>query len=112
MGHVNNAAYLDYLEETLHAAGPAARPAISGIPRRIRLEYLAPAAEGVVLLGETWRDRSDDRDGWAWRLTDDEGRELCIRPLAPPLPAAMIPEPMRRRGWADGALDPSAGIWY
>ncbi len=77
MGHVNNAAYLDYLEETLHAAGPAARPAISGTPRRIRLEYLAPAAEGAALLGEAWRDPTGDAEGWAWRLTDDEGRELA-----------------------------------
>ena len=30
MGHVNNAAYLDYLEEALAAAGDAARPAITG----------------------------------------------------------------------------------
>ena len=41
MGHVNNAAYVDYLEETLLAAGPGgggASPTAS--PRRIRLEYL------------------------------------------------------------------------
>ncbi len=77
MGHVNNAAYLDYLEEALHAAGDAARPAITGTPRRIRLEYLAPAAPGVVLLNEAWPDSLDGADGWAWRLSDDTGRELA-----------------------------------
>jgi acyl-CoA thioesterase FadM len=77
MGHVNNAAYVDYLEEALHAACPAAAPALSATPRRIRLEYLAPAAPSVALLGETWRDAAGGADGWAWRLTDDEGRELA-----------------------------------
>ncbi len=77
MGHVNNAAYLDYLEETLHVAGDVARDAITGTPRRVRLEYLAPAAPGVELLGEAWPERHDGVDGWAWRLTDDEGRELA-----------------------------------
>ena len=77
MGHVNNAAYLDYLEEALHVAGDVARPAIGGTPRRVRLEYLAPAAPSVALLGEAWPDPHDGVDGWAWRLTDDEGRELA-----------------------------------
>ncbi len=54
MGHVNNAAYLDYLEEALAVAGDGARPAITGTPRRIRLEYLLPAAPGSGLVGETW----------------------------------------------------------
>jgi acyl-CoA thioesterase FadM len=77
MGHVNNAAYVDYLEEALHVAGADARPAISGIPRRIRLEYLAPAAPNATLVGEAWPDAHEEVDGWAWRLTDDEGRELA-----------------------------------
>jgi len=77
MGHVNNAAYLDYLEEALHAAGPVAAPAITGTPRRVRLEYLAPAAPGIALLGDTWPEPLDGVDGWAWRLTDDGGRELA-----------------------------------
>lgn len=77
MGHVNNAAYLDYLEEALHVVGDAARLAITGTPRRIRLEYLAPAAPSVALLGEAWPEPHDGADGWAWRLTDDEGRELA-----------------------------------
>ena len=40
MDHVNNAAYVDYLEESLLAAGATAARVPAAIPRRIRLEYL------------------------------------------------------------------------
>lgn len=83
MGHVNNAAYLDYLEEALHAAGEAARPAISGTPRRIRLEYLAPAAPGIALIGEAWQEPEEGVAGWAWRLTGEDGRELARAVVVP-----------------------------
>jgi acyl-ACP thioesterase len=59
MGHVNNAAYLDWLEEALLAAG--ADPTV--LPRRARLEYLASAAPGedvivsVELGGGHWSAR-------------------------------------------------------
>ena len=77
MGHVNNAAYVDYLEEALHAAGPPAAAALAATPRRIRLEYAAPAAPGVALLGETWPESVDGSEGWAWRLSDGMGLELA-----------------------------------
>jgi acyl-CoA thioesterase FadM len=77
MGHVNNAAYLDYLEEALAAAGDEARPAITGVPRRIRLEYLVPAAPDAGLVGETWPEAFEGAASWAWRLADDDGRELA-----------------------------------
>jgi len=77
MGHVNNAAYVDYLEEALAVAGPAAQPLITGTPRRIRLEYLAPAAPGSELVGAAWPSEVDGVAGWAWRLTDDDGLELA-----------------------------------
>jgi acyl-CoA thioesterase FadM len=75
MGHVNNAAYVDYLEETLAVAGDAAVPSIAGTPRRIRMEYLAPASPGVELLGEAWPDAL--LGGWAWRLSEAGGHELA-----------------------------------
>ena len=77
MGHVNNAAYLDYLEEALIEAGAGARGAMDAVPRRIRLEYLAPAAPFAVLEGSVWE--ADPDAGWAWRLTEPgaSGRELA-----------------------------------
>ena len=54
LDHVNNAVYLDWLEETLEAAGW--RAATEALPRTYRLEYLASAARGdrvhVALHGE------------------------------------------------------------
>ena len=77
MGHVNNAAYVDYLEEAFHAAGDAGRRRLAVIPRRIRLEYLAAAEPGARLLGVAWPEPSSGEDAWAWRLADDEGHDLA-----------------------------------
>ncbi len=82
LGHVNNAAYLDYLEEALLAAGPGAAEAVAALPRSIRLEYLAQAAPGATVHGATWADPplADPRGaagGWSWRLTDDAGADLA-----------------------------------
>jgi acyl-CoA thioesterase FadM len=73
MRHVNNAAYLDYLEEALLDAGPEAAALTSALPRRIRLEYVAAATPGAGLEAATW---PIDR-GYAWRLSDGAGRELA-----------------------------------
>ncbi|MEO5965439.1 MAG: acyl-ACP thioesterase domain-containing protein [Candidatus Limnocylindrales bacterium] len=78
MAHVNNAAYLDYLEEALLGAG--AGPAFLGTtPRTVRLEYLQPAAPNAMLTGAAWRLDDGEASGWAWRLTDGGagGRELA-----------------------------------
>jgi acyl-CoA thioesterase FadM len=79
MGHVNNAAYLDYLEEALFAAGPVGADLTRGIPRRIRLEYLAPASPGATLTGAAWAVAASpvSGPGWAWRLAGGPGRELA-----------------------------------
>ena len=78
MGHVNNAAYLDYLEESLVAAGGPALPAMTATPRRVRLEYVAAAAPLAMLEGAAWPLADDEGEGWAWRLADSgEGRELA-----------------------------------
>ena len=77
VGHVNNAAYVDYLEEALAGAGEQATSAISMTPRTIRLEYLAPAAPRAVLVGAAWRVEAGGRNGWAWRLSDGGARELA-----------------------------------
>jgi len=85
MGHVNNAGYLDYLEE-------AAVASVRGVallqhrPRRYRLEYVAPAALGAELSGRFW-SRPDG--GIGYRLRDDiSGAELLRATLA----AAGLPE--------------------
>jgi acyl-CoA thioesterase FadM len=67
LGHVNNAAYLDYFEETLLAGSPGAA-LTTAIPRTIRLEYVAPAAPGAVLDAAAWRSEEDGGGAWAWRL--------------------------------------------
>jgi hypothetical protein len=77
MGHVNNAAYVDYLEEALASAGPAGLGATRSTPRRLRLEYLAPAPSGAGLVGLAWPDPAEGSPGWAWRLIDDAGREMA-----------------------------------
>jgi acyl-ACP thioesterase len=77
MGHVNNAAYVDYLEESLLAAGGEAAALRAAIPRRVRLEYLAPAAPGVELRASLWPEASGGSGRWAWRLADAGGRVLA-----------------------------------
>ena len=80
MGHVNNAAYLDYLEEALLAAGAdggAGARAIAAIPRRILVEYVAAASPGAILTGTAWRIEASNGGGWAWSLADEGGRELA-----------------------------------
>ena len=99
MAHVNNAAYLDYLEEALLAEGGDAAGLTSTVPRRFRIEYLQPASAGVAVTSTLWPigARGDVRAadgthaahaahaapavpesvGRAWRLADAEGRELA-----------------------------------
>lgn len=72
MGHVNNAAYLDYLEEAVLAADPAAVADLAALPRTVRIEYVLPAAPGAHLTGVAWPAGAD----WRYRLTDADGREL------------------------------------
>jgi len=70
LDHVNNAVYLDWLEEALEAAGWAA--AIAGLPRTYRLEYLASAARGdevtIALHGAA--------DAWSATVQRADGADL------------------------------------
>jgi acyl-CoA thioesterase FadM len=70
MGHVNNAVYLDWLDEAIDLVDQAA---IRAVPRRYRLEYRTAATPGARLDGRAWRDET----GWSYRLEDDAGR-LCL----------------------------------
>jgi len=84
MGHVNNAAYLDYLEEALLASGGDAALLPGATPRRFRIEYLQAAAPDADLVSRTWPLPAGPgaAGGWAWRL-DGPGGELA-RGLATP----------------------------
>jgi acyl-CoA thioesterase FadM len=88
MGHVNNAAYVDYLEETLLAAGGEAAAVTSALGRRLRLEYLAAATPGAELRAVLWPEPFEGLPGFAWRLGDTSGRDLVharvARPPGPP----------------------------
>ena len=70
MAHVNNATYIDYLEESLAAAGHGR--SLADLPRRFRLEYVAPAGPGAPLSAATW----SQGDGFGHRLLAAAGTEL------------------------------------
>jgi acyl-CoA thioesterase FadM len=85
LDHVNNATYLDYLEEVLIAAGDRGASAVRAIPRTVRIEYLVPAEPRMLLRGASWPDGDRDADpSWAWRLANDDGRELARGRLTGP----------------------------
>ena len=69
MGHVNNAVYIDYVDEHLAATGRRAE--VRHVPRRYRGEFLAAAEPDMAIAGEGWPADG----GWLYRLTSD-GREL------------------------------------
>ena len=75
MDHVNNAVYLDWLEEAVLAAAPAdlAGPGLDALPRRYRLEYAAAADAGMALADAAWRDA---QGAWSYRLTAVNGPEV------------------------------------
>jgi acyl-ACP thioesterase len=70
MAHVNNAAYVDYLDEQLLARTRARRPL--KVPRRYRAEFIVSAEPGDTLIGHLWQDAP----AWCYRLGDDSSREL------------------------------------
>jgi acyl-ACP thioesterase len=73
MDHVNNAVYLDWLEEAVLAASGGAREDIGWVPRRYRLEYAAAADQGTELEDAAWR--ADDGT-WSYRLKGPGGQDL------------------------------------
>jgi acyl-ACP thioesterase len=69
LGHVNNAVYLDWIEEAVSAVDPGAAAAA---PRRIAIEYAASAESGDVLEAVAWPARS----ACCVRLERPDGSEL------------------------------------
>jgi len=70
MDHVNNAVYLDHLEDAVAAAGGAED--LRTLPRTVRLEYLVPAAPGDLLVSRVWREGP----GWAYHLATTGGVDV------------------------------------
>jgi acyl-ACP thioesterase len=69
LGHVNNAVYVDYIDEHLAAIGR--RGWLRRRPRRYLVEFLASAEPEMELTGEGW----DDDNAWCYRISNSE-REL------------------------------------
>jgi acyl-ACP thioesterase len=72
MGHVNNAAYLDYVDEQQAHVGRVG--ALTHVPRRYRIEYVGAAEPASKLVGHGW----EDGPAWCYRLADIAGRELVL----------------------------------
>lgn len=70
MAHVNNAAYLDYLDEH-RLAGKRVLERLP-TPRRYRAEFIVAAEPHHELVGRGWPDEL----GWSYRLEDDDAGEL------------------------------------
>ena len=73
MAHVNNAAYIDYLDEHF-LAGKRVRAALP-TPRRYRAEFIASAEPYARLIGRGW----EDADSWIYRLDAEFGRRAVAR---------------------------------
>jgi hypothetical protein len=70
MAHVNNAAYIDYLDEH-YLADKRARATLP-TPRRYRAEFIASAEPYARLVGHGW----EDGVSWCYRLDDESGGEM------------------------------------
>jgi acyl-ACP thioesterase len=78
MGHVNNAVYLDWIEEAIAAAGDAG--ATAAIPRQVTIEYAASAEAGDVVRATAWPGSG----GWWIRLTrPSDGADLIRARVEP-----------------------------
>jgi acyl-ACP thioesterase len=82
MAHVNNAVYLDWLEEAILVAAPDGPgcAAIAERPRHYRLEFAMAAAAGAEIEASAWADER----GWWQRLVDPTtGTDLFRARLEP-----------------------------
>lgn len=79
MRHMNNAAYLDHMEEAVATSGGDGLLDAPG--RRYRLEYLRAATPEGAVVGQAWATGR----GWAYHLADEDGC-LLFRGLVEPVP--------------------------
>jgi acyl-ACP thioesterase len=71
MGHMNNAAYLDLVDEAV--AGVQGWPEAELDRRHYRIEYLRPALPGTTILVSAWRTGT----GYAVSLREEDGEGLA-----------------------------------
>lgn len=96
MAHANNAAYLDWLDESLVAGGPAVAPmAPDRVPRRYRLEYVTAAGPGDRLTASTWPLGG----GSAHRLRSAGGGEILRATFDAATDRDEFRELVARRAW-------------
>ena len=104
MAHVNNAAYVDYIDESL-PADPLGAWA-QRIPRRYRLEYVAAAGPGDQLAAESWISGN----GIGHRLVGADGSEVLRATLDGQTANAAFREAVAaRRAWHAPGKDAGAG---
>jgi acyl-ACP thioesterase len=72
MAHVNNAGYIDYLDEQYLTVLDAPLSASLPAPRRYRAEFVGSATPGTRLIASSWQDDFT----WCCRLADEEEREM------------------------------------
>ena len=87
MAHVNNAVYLDWVDEALLAAlDPDEDDDDDALPasRRYRLEYRAAASPGQRVLALAWREG----DRWLCHLSDADSREPILGATVEPIESA------------------------
>jgi acyl-CoA thioesterase FadM len=74
MAHVNNAIYVDYLDEQYLSVFQAPIDADLPVPRRYRAEFVGSATPGSEVIGRSWQADL----AWSYRLTESgpSGREM------------------------------------
>lgn len=72
MAHVNNAGYLDYLDEQYLSVFDAPIEAALPTPRRYRAEFVGSATPGAEVTCHSWQADL----AWCYRLADGEQRDM------------------------------------
>jgi acyl-CoA thioesterase FadM len=72
MAHVNNAGYIDYMDEQYLDVFEAPNDARLPVPRRYRAEFVGSATRGVALVSRSWQDDA----AWCYRLADEVDHEM------------------------------------